>query len=57
MIKQFKNESCETATGEHYMAGSYTNPALPDTRQKGVPILLENTSGALLPSIGFVVEC
>jgi hypothetical protein len=40
-----------------YVAGSYTNPALPNTRQKGVPILLENTSGALLPSIGFVVEC
>jgi hypothetical protein len=55
-LKRNPDESYSTTTGEPYVAGSYSNPAAPNTRQKGVPVLLENTSGALLPSIGFVIE-
>jgi len=55
-LQRNPDESIATRTGEPYNAGSYINPAAPNNRQKAIPVLLEGTTGALLPSIGFVVE-
>jgi hypothetical protein len=55
-LQRNPDESIATRTGEPYLPGSYTNPAAPNNRQKAIPVLLEGTTGALLPSIGFVIE-
>ncbi len=55
-LKRNADESYATTTGEPYNPGIFGNPTSVNNRQKGIPVLLSNTSGALLPSIGFVVE-
>lgn len=55
-LQRNADESIATRTGEPYLPGSYANPAAPNNRQKAIPVLLEGTTGALLPSIGFVIE-
>lgn len=55
-LKRNADESISTTTGEPYVPGIYDNPLAPNNRQKAVPVILDNTSGALLPSIGFVLE-
>lgn len=55
-LKRNPDESFATTTGEPYNPGVFGNPSAPNNRQKGVPVLLPNTSGARLPSIGFIVE-
>lgn len=55
-LQRNPDESIATRTGEPYIPGSYANPAAPNNRQKAIPVLLEGTTGALLPSIGFVIE-
>ena len=55
-LKRNADESISTTTGEPYVPGVYGDPLAPNNRQKAVPVILDNTSGALLPSIGFVLE-
>ncbi len=55
-LKRNPDESYATTTGEPYNPGVFGDPNAPNNRQKGIPVLLSNTSGALLPSIGFVIE-
>ncbi|NDC78055.1 MAG: hypothetical protein EBZ67_09325, partial [Chitinophagia bacterium] len=55
-LQRNPDESIATRTGEPYLPGSYANPAAPNNRQKAIPVLLEGTTGALLPSLGFVIE-
>jgi len=55
-LKRNPDESFATTTGEPYLPGSFNNPSAPNNRQKGIPVLLEGTTGSLLPSIGFVIE-
>lgn len=55
-LQRNPDESIATRTGEPYLPGSYANPSAPNNRLKAIPVLLEGTTGALLPSIGFVIE-
>jgi len=55
-LKRNPDETFATSTGEPYNPGVFGNPSAPNNRQAAVPLLLANTSGSLLPSIGFVVE-
>jgi hypothetical protein len=55
-LKRNADETFATTTGEPYNPGVFGNPAAPNNRQSAVPVLLANTSGSLLPSIGFVIE-
>lgn len=55
-LKRNPDESFATTTGEPYNPGVFGNPSAPNNRQKGIPVILPNTSGSRLPSIGFVVE-
>jgi hypothetical protein len=55
-LKRNVDETFATTTGEPYNPGVFGNPSAPNNRQAAVPLLLANTSGSLLPSIGFVVE-
>ena len=55
-LKRNPDESIATSNGQPYNPGVFGNPAAPNNRQNAIPVILENTSGSLLPSIGFVVE-
>lgn len=55
-LKRNADESYATTTGEPYNPGVFGNPLAPNNRQKGIPVLLPNDSGSILPSIGFIVE-
>ena len=55
-LKRNPDESIATSTGAPYVPGIYGNPQAPNNRQLAIPAILENNSGALLPSIGFVLE-
>jgi hypothetical protein len=55
-LKRNPDESFATTTGEPYNPGVFGNPSAPNNRQKGIPVILPNTSGSRLPSIGFIVE-
>ena len=55
-LKRNDDESFATSTGEPYNPGVFGNPLVPNNRQKGIPVVLANDSGSLLPSIGFVIE-
>jgi hypothetical protein len=55
-LKRNDDESYATSTGEPYNPGVFGNPLAPNNRQKGIPVVLANDSGSLLPSIGFVIE-
>lgn len=55
-LKRNPDESFATTTGEPYNPGAFGDPSVPNNRQKGIPVILPNTSGSRLPSIGFVVE-
>jgi hypothetical protein len=55
-LKRNPDETFATSTGEPYNPGVFGNPSAPNNRQAAIPLLLANTSGSLLPSIGFVVE-
>ena len=55
-LKRNSDETFATTTGEPYNPGVFGNPSAPNNRQAAIPLLLANTSGSLLPSIGFVVE-
>ncbi|MFM7223465.1 MAG: TonB-dependent receptor [Bacteroidota bacterium] len=55
-LKRNADESFATSSGEPYNPGVYGNPFVPNNRSKGIPLLLDNTSGAVLPSLGFVIE-
>ena len=55
-LKRNPDETIATSTGEPYNPGVFGNSLAPNNRQAAIPILLANTSGSLLPSIGFVVE-
>ncbi len=45
-----------TSNNSAYNPGVFGNPAVPNNRQLAIPAILPNTSGARLPSMGFVVE-
>ena len=45
-----------TSNNTAYNPGIFGNPAAPNNRQLAIPAILPNTSGARLPSMGFVVE-
>jgi hypothetical protein len=55
-LKRNADETFATTTGEPYNPGVFGNPSAPNNRQFGVPLLLANSSGSRLPSIGFVIE-
>lgn len=55
-LKRNQDESFATLTGEPYNPGIFGNPAAPNNRQLGIPVILANDSGSLLPSVGFVIE-
>lgn len=55
-LKRNPDETFATSTGEPYNPGVFGNPSAPNNRRAAIPVLLANTSGSLLPSIGFVVE-
>jgi hypothetical protein len=55
-LKRNPDETFSTTTGAPYNPGIFGNPSAPNNRQAAIPILLANTSGSLLPSMGFVVE-
>ncbi len=55
-LKRNPDESFATTTGDPYNPGVFGDPSAPNNRQKGIPVILPNTSGSRLPSIGFVVE-
>jgi hypothetical protein len=55
-LKRNPDESISTGSGQPYNPGVFGNPSAPNNRQDAIPVILANTSGSLLPSIGFVVE-
>jgi hypothetical protein len=55
-LKRNPDESIATTSGATYIPGIYGNPQAPNNRQSAIPVILDNSSGALLPSIGFVLE-
>lgn len=48
--------SIATRNNTVYNPGVFGNPSAPNNRQSALPAILPNTSGARLPSIGFVAE-
>jgi len=55
-LKRNQDNTIATTTGAPYNPGVFGNPAAPNNRQLAIPVILANSSGSRLPSIGFVVE-
>ena len=54
-LKRNADETYTTTTGQPYNPGVFGNPTAPNNRQDAIPVLLDQSSGSLLPSIGVVV--
>ena len=55
-LQRNANGGIATTTNATYNPGVFGNPSAPNNRQLALPAILPNTSGARLPSIGFVAE-
>jgi hypothetical protein len=55
-LKRNADNTIATSNNEPYNPGVFGNPLAPNNRQLAIPVILANTSGSRLPSIGFVVE-
>ena len=55
-LQRNSDGSYATSDGSVYNPGAFNDPALPNTREKAIPVLLSNNSGSRVPTIGFVVE-
>ena len=55
-LKRNPDNSIATTAGVPYNPGTYGNPSDRNNRQSAIPVILPNTSGSILPSMGFVIE-
>jgi hypothetical protein len=55
-LKRNADNSIATKDGNMYDPGVFNNTADIPGRQNAIPVILPNTSGSRLPSIGFVIE-
>ncbi len=55
-LKRNPDNTIATNTGAPYNPGLYSNPEAPNNRLSAIPAILPQTSGSILPSMGFVIE-
>ena len=55
-LQRNPDNSIATTTGLPYNPGSYFNKDAPNNRLSAIPVILPQSSGSILPSMGFVVE-
>ena len=55
-LRRNPDNTIATTTGEPYNPGTFGDPQALNNRQSAIPVVLSNTSGSILPSIGFIIE-
>ena len=55
-LQRNPDNTIATTTGAQYNPGIYSNPEAPNNRLSAIPVILPQTSGSILPSMGFVIE-
>ena len=55
-LKRNPDNTIATSSGVPYNPGIYSNPQAPNNRLSAIPVILPQSSGSILPSMGFVIE-